>query len=149
MNVVLMAPAMSAQDFGEIHIPIREFLEGGDMLDTSGLSFVAAHVVSLAEQAARGRAVGLLMPPPLAQAWWEHDRRHAASSLEERHKAGFDRQTCMRCGAEHPFLGRYEFSEAHGCNVIANEDEIIKACLVCGGVVGRWDSYNPTSSTVH
>jgi hypothetical protein len=142
-----IADTMSDHEFDKVHAEIVSHLRRGNPLDTSRLSFVAARVHSLVERAARGFQVGLVMPPALAALWRAHDSRHADSA--ERHKASFDCVACAECGAEHPFLGRYEFSAAAQVFVIVNQDELITACAVCGGLVGRWNADKVISTASH
>lgn len=140
-SYVEIAATMDAGDFSEVHAEIKCLLERVNAGEVSywssgSLSFVASRVLSLVHRAANGFEPGLVMPPALAQAWREHDRRFINASPEERHKGSFDSQECADCRAEHPFLGRYERNEAQCRNVIVNLDELIKTCLVCGGDVG-------------
>jgi hypothetical protein len=132
---------MDAREFKEINAEITSHLrlvaDGRcNQWDAAALSFVAARVESLVVRAANGFKVGLVMPPALSKAWREHDERHADSTAKARSKARFDSQMCADCFAEHPWLGRYEHSEALMRRVVVNPDELIKVCLLCGGVVG-------------
>jgi hypothetical protein len=139
-----IAATMDAREFSEVQAEIMSFIKrvnSGELnywSHASVLSFVACRVFSLVHRTANGFQVGLLMPPALAQAWRDLDEKLADASSDERHKGSFNSQECADCAAEHPWLGRYELSEAQRINVIANPSELIKTCLVCGGEVKQW-----------
>lgn len=137
-----IAETMDVREFAEVNAEIMSFLDSteGNVSHWSShhvLSFVASRVLSLANRAANGFRDGMMMPPVLAQAWREHDERLKDAEPDVRSKASFDCHSCIDCGAEHPFLGRMERNEAQKRRVIVNPDDLIKTCLLCGGVVGK------------
>lgn len=136
---VEIARTMSNDDFAEVHGQLLDWLAEGGGLDRSGLSFVAARVVSLVEQAANGLGPALLMPPALASAWREWDRELKDAAPAERFDGSFNFQACATCGAEHPWRGRFTPER----RAIVNPEELIKTCLVCGGAVGNFAAQRP------
>ena len=138
-----IAATMAAHDFASVRSEIMAFLQdvnaGRVNYWSSGsvLSFLASRVLCLVHRAANGLKASLTMPPALAQAWREHDERLADAPPAERHKGSFDSQECADCGAEHPFLGRYEWSREQRQHILINRERLIAVCLVCGGPVGK------------